>query len=71
MKKNPELIKLLIINAILLLSVGVFYLIGFLHFGSITDFDPIYLWIFIFISGFAVFALLSLIVFLFNTYKRK
>jgi hypothetical protein len=71
MKKNPELLKLLFITGILLLGAGIFYFIGFLNFGNIADFDPAYLWIFIFLSGFAFFALLSLIVFLINARKKK
>lgn len=71
MKNNRELKTLGIITVILLVAAVVFYIIGYVSFGDIENFDKLYLWAFIFICGFAVFAVLSLIVLGFNKRKKK
>lgn len=71
MKNTRELKILSIVTAILLVAAIVFYIAGYISFGDIENFDTFYLWIFIFICGFAVFAILSLVLLAFNAWKKK
>lgn len=71
MKNNRELKSLSIITAVLVVCAIVFYVIGYVSFGDIENFDTFYLWIFIFICGFTIFAVLSLIVMGLNKRKKK